>query len=1850
MHFLGSDRINRFLLSTCFLLSFLTLSADRFDQLWKDVDESQAQDLPQTTLKKIDKIISLSREKEHGGHLMKAIMMKYHLRQDISPDSAITFIPVIEKSLKAEKSPVMQSLFHVALGALYNSLPYEEDRQAIHKSVTHYSQSMLKPMLLLKAKATDYVPMVIIREDSRYYNDALLSVVAKYVTGALKGMNDKELATDSLAQDILHREIVCYRHEGMREAEFFALIDSASLFMQKNQKELFLKEMINRFSETDVCAEAYLQLSKLQPDTIAWQTLEKALRLYPACKIKGQIQNSLANLARPELRVTLSHAQMLPSSKGTITVEGRNVTECRLVFYKTRYTAQRLGEMNSLLSEKNVQLGPIAMSIPVSLPLGIPAQWTKSEVSYSFTDPGIYIASLEGLNCDKVYEPLYVTGLHIMSIPLPDKNVRVVVSEAKSGKPVPDAQVVLCSTNKEKTLYKTVKTDANGEVLIPEKDQGQKMMYPVAYGDSYCPGLYLNKNYTPRDVLEKTDVTLSLYTDRAIYRPGQIVHVGGFIYAKQRDEVQVVANRSVKLKLLDANHKEVSTQSLQTDEFGAIKSSFELPAHCLNGTFRIEGDGLGSVQFKVEEYKRPTFTVTIDDVKTSYVVGDTVILSGMVKTYTGFPVANTPVAYSVRRSRAFWYYYRNQYKERLTQDTVFTDNSGRFFIPVVLRINEDPEPCFYQFATDVRVTAENGETENTSYSLYVGNRPATLSTTLPGIICKEKVPSVTITERNMQGRTIPGKVMVRLYKDSKLIRSAEWELGVPVSAKFIQALPSGRYQLVAVPSDRTDSLVVLKHQFSVFSLNDKKVEEQPLLVYATSDTFSEPVSVFVGTSNKDVYLHYDCFAGNKLLESRNITLNDNTMLLKYDYKADYGDGIRCVFTYIRDHHVFSEGIIIRKPDPDKRLQVQWRSFRDKLRPGQQETWVLQILKGKRPVSASVLATLYDASLDKLYKNDWNFELYFSRYVRPYNWTCHHIGMGYLNALEKMKKPFKVQYWQFSGFDESLFSPVAKMEMLMDGALGNKVAGVSFKSTRQLASVALPEKMSETTDHSESKVYNSIAEPSGMVAESDESVNLRTDFSETAFFCSGLTTNEKGEVQLMFQLPQSLTQWNFRALAHDKAMNYISMDTTVVASKDFMVQANMPRFLRVGDEATIVAAVRNTSGQVQKGIVAFDILDPSTMKVIAHEEKGFNVAVQKEENIVFDIHPDAGYPLLICRFIAKGSTFSDGEQYYLPILDDLQEITESYPLTLGRQEKMVNIPDTSVFRKVSSSYRKLIVEYTSNPVWSAVEALPTISRPLSYNASSLSNSFYALTMAAMEAKRHPEILSLAESWRKAGSIDSVYLLLERNQELKQIVLDETPWVASADAERSRLENLAQLFDSITLSYKRLSYLDRLLDLQSRSGGWSWYKGMPDNLWMTISIAENLARLNTIAPQMMPERAVTALSQSMSYIDAEVGRWILDVEKMERKNKTKVKVPHTLLRYLYICALMKQRTHPNVTFLLRRLESSAVNYDMYEKALAVRVLAAYQKKDAARLTLQSLMEHTVYDPEMGRYFDTRRAPSFYESYRIPTQVATMEALESMGTHANLLKEMQQWLLQSKRTQTWNNPQSAADATYYLFSMDKNRLDARPQTPQIFVVYPDGARKEVVGLSDIKESETLGYIYKAVPIERQIPSGVVFSKSDEQTSFAAVYAQYTVPVNEIKNMHSGLSLKCTYEVQRGNSWQMVSSDTQLHKGDVLRICYEISAQRDYDFVSLKAGKAACLEPQKFLSGYSCESGCYREMDDVSVQYFFQQLSKGRHVLYELFNVDRTGTYSTSAPVIQCAYSPEFSARTVSRQFSVK
>ena len=1844
--------------------------AQSYTSLWKEVKTFMKDDLPKSALKSVDKIIARAHKNGDGGQLIVGLLTRRQLSGQISPDSATAMIPAIERYMEEEQRAEMKSLYHVVLGELYQTDNAHLNEQAPLKSIEHYCRAMDNPELLSKAKAGTYIPFVIESgSDSKYFHGDLLNIVARTCCNSLSSMTDQALKPYEKALQLYHTSLQIYRKQNNREAEFFLMLDSLNaevrhpyLFKSYENYRKGCQLLIKDFGDLDVCMEAYIELvnsfERSGDNKSAYEYAVEGLEKYPHSKRASVLTNCINAITEPRVSIDMPQMQSFPGQKDSISIFATNLTKGKLRFYHTNYNARDRWERNE--NKIKEHLRGLAFEIPFELKKGKPYEQISKKIAFEAPEAGIYYIELvSGKNICRPYNLYYVSSLHVMTLAVDKKGTRIVVSEAESGRPISGAKVLLqpASNNNDGQTYTT---NNKGEVLVAKEIKEHFNVYVQHGRDNYCRGLHLYPtHFYKADTVSTEYKKQSLFTDRSIYRPGQSVRVGGFSYTQRNDQVSVTPGETITLRLLDANQKELEKKDVVSDAFGAFGADFPLPASCLNGTFSIRTRN-SSVAFRVEQYKRPTFVVAFDDVKNAYAAGDTVHLKGSVKTYAGFPISNARVAVSVIRRPSYWNRYDAASQKDLLQDTLRTDENGCFSVPVFLNIDvkaDNAMPLWkarnFVFETEAVATLENGETQTCKYNLFAGNRPSYLYTNLPARICKEQMPPFTITQQNAGGKLVGGKARFELWQGTAKQLEGTWDFNTEIKPDVFSDLASGEYHLRVIPADRTDTLVLLKHTFALFSLEDKKpIGSMPLQIYQTAHEFQkgEKVRILVGTPLKNMYLHYDVltYAKDNLLESNLITLSDSVFTLCFDdEKEAYGDGLQLLFTYVKDGIMHSQQIMIEKPRPDKRLSLRWKTFRDRLRPGQEETWTLQVLRNGLPASASVMATLYDASLDKFSKLEWPFALYFGRNIPNRIWRSSHIPSFNLWLSSKIKNT-KEQVWSFDTFDINRFIGsyyLGRSPILMSAAQSSKPLKVRG---RLKADTATDNALEEVAELADIKLNSKMAATSGSVIEKG-AVEMRSDFNETAYFQPSLITNENGEISLSFRLPQSLTQWNFKALAHTKDMDYGRLDTMAVASKDFMLQPNVPRFLRVGDKTSLAASLRNMTGQDIKGTVTCEWIDPQTQAVIDSQQKLFEVFANGESTVSFPISVSDNYSLLICRMAAISKDFSDGEQHYVPILDDKQEISESIPLSLKDKGKTA-FDLTKLFGKRynETSHRRLTIEYTGNPAWLAIEALPTLSRPVSDDAYSMATAYYSLSLAEMEARSDPAISQLARAWSKEKNVDSLFLLLERNEDLKHIILNETPWVAAANHERERLIRLSSLFDTLSLSYRKQSYVDKLVELQNADGSWSWFKGIPGNLNTTIDIAHIIARLSCLYHAgLTSDKLQQSLQRAERFMDEQIAKDVAEMKKAQKQHKVSPSLSNWQLRYLSICAMRGYKPTSDRAYLIDLLKKESTSYNMYDKSLGTVILAKSGQTNAARNMLRSLMEHTVETAEMGRYFDTDRSLWNWESCRIPTQIAALEAIHALTPEdTTTIQKMSRWLLQAKRTQTWGNPMNSVDAIYYLF-LQQNMLKhaGGRDYPKMQLVW-SGSRKSTDITSNAHEMQmpaTLGYYRRTLSDEelKSQPKSLIVDKTAEPMAFGAVYAQYLMPVSEVEASASGLKLSCSYSVRKGQEWIAVASNLKLHKGDLVRVRHELTADRDYDYVCLKDGRPACMEPVQALSGYDWRNGCYRNVGDASTRYFFQQLPKGKHVIETEMRVDREGTFTSAVPFVQCLYSPEFSGK---------
>ena len=1448
-----------------------------------------------------------------------------------------------------------------------------------------------------------------------------------------------------------------------------------------------------------------------------------------------------------------------------------------------------------------------------------------------------------------------VTALKTIYRPLPDGTLELVVVDAVSGQPVSEAEVTIYT---EKgggySPQQTYQADKQGTLKLDFLNSNKYWYNAHTAADNAMPILNLWKNdYYYKE--SKRKEVLQLFTDRSIYRPGQTVYVSGLAYEMEKDSTRVLTDKKYTVSLYDANNNETGKVEVRTNGFGSFSGQFVLPSPCLTGYFSLRVADT-SVSFKVEEYKRPTFDVTFEPVKVEYQVGDSIEVVGMAKTFAGAPVQNARVHYNISRSYAWFWRFMGRGSARWKGEAM-TDADGKFSVPVHFEIDSDRRESplwYYTYNIQADVTDGAGETQQANLSLPLGSTSMVLNMdNLPDNLVKEKKLEIKLTAMNLSGEPVDTPITYQVVemeeqkdgqeKEGRKVLTGTVEANKSFVPEAIYALPSGNYRLKLSAKDTQGRECTASKNFLLFSLNDKR---PPFVItdwfYQDGLEFdaASPATVYIGSSEKNVYLLYDVFAGNKRLESKRIELSDSVVSFRFPYKKEYGDGILVSMAFVKDGRLYSHNARIMKPAPEKKLQLKWTTFRDKLRPGQQEEWKLTVLyPDGSPAEAEMLATMYDASLDKIYsahKLDFGVDFH---YVVPLTyWNTSYMRNAYLYVDFPLKRLRAVPL----EYSELIIPSTGRMEAMVVGYGGSpratlagalKIRGRSAANAvmnqEAVTDMVLQEEMVETS--AQEKVEMGSSEE---LAETGD-IQIRENFAETAFFYPQLRTNEKGEVSISFVLPESLTRWTFMGLAHTRNVDYGKIEATATASKEFMLQPNMPRFVRVGDKANIAASLMNLSDKGVKGTVRMELFNPETEKVFYSQKQKFDVKGGETGHVNFTFEVSDKYAVMACRMVADGDTFSDGEQRYIPVLTDKQWVTETVPLNVnGEGAHTFSLENLFNKHSKTASEQRLTVEFTAHPAWYAVQALPVVANPQNEDALSWATAYYAHSLAAFIVKENPRIKQVFDSWKAQGGTKETFMSnLQKNQELKNILLAETPWLTEATNEAEQKQRIATLFDLNTMNSQLAVSVEKLGELQNADGAWSWYKGMQGSRYVTTQVMEMLVRLNALTHQDADSRMQPMIQKGFEYLGKQAAEEYKSMKEAEKKGAVGLRPSEQVLRYLYICALDgKAPVDEKVNrYFIDKLSGEGKELTIYGKALGAIILQQAGKVAEARLFMQSLMEYSVVTDEMGRYFDTPKARYSWFSYKIPTEVAAMEAIQRITKDTKAIDEMKRWLLKQKQTQTWETPIATADAVYALMATGASDLLANTGGVEITL------GKEVIRTP---ADNAIGYIKKTVSGDVMNIKKVSVDKEGTGMGWGAVYAQYLESMDQIGEQGNGLSV--SRQLYKGD--EALNESAPLKVGDRITVRLTVKADRDMDFVQIKDDRAACMEPLQAVSGFRWGNGLgyYQATKDASTQFFIDQMRKGTYVIEYQVYVNRTGEYQAGIATVQSAYAPEFGGHT--------
>lgn len=773
-------------------------------------------------------------------------------------------------------------------------------------------------------------------------------------------------------------------------------------------------------------------------------------------------------------------------------------------------------------------------------------------------------------------------------------------------------------------------------------------------------------------------------------------------------------------------------------------------------------------------------------------------------------------------------------------------------------------------------------------------------------------------------------------------------------------------------------------------------------------------------------------------------------------------------------------------------------------------------------------------------------------------------------------------------------------------------------------------------------------------------DLRTNFAETAFFYPQLRTNEQGEVAFSFTMPQSLTRWNFRGYSHTKDMMTGMLDATAVTAKEFMLTPNMPRFVRVGDKTQIAAGIANLTGKAIKGTAVFTLFDPMTEKIISTGRQKFSVEAGKTASVSFRFDVTDRYELLGVRIVADGGTFSDGEQHLLPVLSDKEYITETLAMPVrGEETRTFSLDSLFNGNSRTATDRRLTVEFTGNPAWYAVQALPVLSEPSTDNAISWATAFYANTLAGYIANSQPRIKAVFDNWRLSGGTKETFLSrLEQNQDVKNILLGESPWLLEATTEAEQQQRIATLFDVNQLKYRNMVSLLKLKELQGEDGAWSWFGGMSGNRYVTGYITGLLVRLSLLTDKALPEEAAMMKAKAFDYLNKEALKECRAIRKAE-KNGTKITVlSDATMEYMYLVSLGSVKLSGEYAkafgYFLTKLGRNLESGTMIRKAQTAVILQKAGHKTEADEFIASIKEHLVQTDEMGVHFAFHANPYTWGMMPVPAHVAVMEALREAGGNDALVEEMKLWLLKQKQTTSWDSPVATADAVYALLCQGSNLLESKGDVritlgDKVLETFSP-AKTTVPGLGYVKE------VFAQGSPEVKAKS-VTVEKRDAGIAWGAVYTQFLSPISDVKQQGGALNIEKKLFVERisadgQKSLQPLTEVAQLFVGDKIVSRLTARLDRAMDFVQLKDQRGACFEPENSLSGYRWNNGVgyYAEVEDAGTNFFFDHLGKGVYVLEHSYRVARGGTYETGLATVQCAYAPEYASHSAGGTVIIK
>ena len=1428
-----------------------------------------------------------------------------------------------------------------------------------------------------------------------------------------------------------------------------------------------------------------------------------------------------------------------------------------------------------------------------------------------------------------------------------EKNRQIFAINAITGKAYKNVTIQSFTAGKDQQKFNQ-RTNSNGYITA---NNSKFYDFKFFKSDDKYYSAYIHKdNYMPDR--NKYNNSIKIFTDLAIYRPGDTIKMAAVCYKVNSLRKEILSNEKVKVTFYDTNHDSISSVTLLSDEMGRIAHNFIVPTDRMNGNFSIEirnpktNEFFSHYNINVSDYKAPTFYVDFIDAKQSYSDSEEIRIKGIAKTFSGMPIADAIVKFSLET--ALWYSNYTPQSEYISS----TDEMGNFSVSIDAKtLKQNMSSPFTSYKILATITNNTGETQTGSTVFRIGSAIALLwehdSNKYLNIDASKKVKlPISITSTDNSINNIKCSLSLTSIKN-EISDTLHFSSESP-TLDFLH-IKSGEYVINIWADDDTTTKIKNK-KIVIFRPNDKHSPGNFALwtpYENLSCSPSEKSEILIGSAYNDCHFYYVINYEDEIIEQGWKHISKGMSKFRYTMPEHAESDLVIQFYCVRNLIPYVYNIYIKpeKKEPEAILTIE--SFRDKVTAGEEEKWTLHFsLNGKHAANSAIISTLTDAALNRLQNNNWIFTpktnhistsqalSIQNRYLWGGNMNRFNWKTKLDNIISELQKYPMITTPILNLYNQSFFAPNMKLSgrnMTMQYKIYSTDSDNGEKLGVMMDAAVLEESVNVSAQNTESAlgIIQSVTSPN--IENSLSDISLRTDEVKTVFWKPMLMTDENGNASIEFTVPNMNTTWMFQAVGYDKELNTATILKDIVSNKPIMVSPNMPRFLRQGDTATLMASIQNSTDSVKSGSASIELFNP------------INNALYRTETFDLSLAPNGTTPVSIeytipdtinaigFRIKASDGKFSDGEQVMIPVLPSISPIIESTPFYInqGTNNYSINLPDYP-------SNATITFEYCDNPAWYITMALPSLKSGSATTASQLAHAIFANLTAGKLAENHPEIQDAITYWNEHSKDSVLVSMLEKNQELKIGTLLASPWLKESKEQTLRMSQLSELFNKNLSEPSTNRLIDKLAELQLDNGGFSWFKypGAKASENITLSVLQLIGETKALGAISPTSKLNDIAVKAVNYIDKRI---------IDRYNNQKDKLSfsgysdYAYTRSLFLDIPMSITVKNLYDKITQSLTKEWKSMNIADKAYTAITLANFDKVKAAKQILKSIKQFSIYKPTTGRFWDNFQSGWYTYCNKVTLTSLILQAYYKLEPLSKEIDQIRQWLLLEKQTSDWGNSSLAADAVYAILSTGSNWL----QTNSSPVFTLNGNTFTMNQLDKI-----LGYGKIRLDINNTTADNKINIKRSGQTpAWGAVYCQYSAPMDDVKaTATSGLSI--TKKIIGYNNPE------ELKVGDKVQISLTIKNSRDLEFVTIADERAACFEPTEQLSEYRYEDGIgyYMEIKDSKTNMFFNHLPKGTHVItYDVY-ITNAGKFNSGVATIQCQYAPQNTAHSAGAIITVK